>query len=110
MLPKPGVRNVFAPTNYGIRRGQAPQFSSERECAVQTAREASPFLSLGEESLSFRHAIGGRKTGDLALDERQLYSTDAGWLSGTKDVGQDRTLQVIDVYKTGAHLTTKECG
>jgi hypothetical protein len=110
MLREPGVRNVFAPANYGIWRRQAPEFIPQRKCAVQAAREASPFFPRGEESLSFREAIRGRKPGNLALDERQLESTDAGWLSGTKYAGQGRPLQIVDLDESAAHLTTKECG
>jgi hypothetical protein len=70
----------------------------------------SPFLSLGEELLSFLQAISGRKPGNLAFNERQLESTDAGWLSGTEHVGEGRALQIVDLDKGGAQLTAKECG
>ena len=110
MLAKAGVRNIFAPADNGIRRGQAPEFIPQRKCAVQAAREVSPFFPRGEESLSFREATRGRKPCKLAFNERQLESTDAGWLSGTKYIGERRSLQVVDMHESATDLTTKECG
>lgn len=77
--------NVLAAADDGLGGGQLSEFLAKSKRPVQQAGKVPIFLAPPKQHFRFRRTACCDQSCDLALDQRELNSSDSGRFSGRED-------------------------